>query len=189
MITALRKALVRLPTSVVAYDIETSGLIPEYDQVLQVAALRTDQQFSVPVDETSTLELRARRQPWVVPSPTAMVVTRIDPDMLSIGLFHHELIAQTQKFFLETPSLFLTDNGIKFDERFMRTAFFRSLCRPYVTQTNGAMRADLMIIAQAISVLDPSAITVPISDKGRPTFRLGMMCRTCDANSDEWLGS
>ncbi len=177
MISELVRTLPRLPTSVVVYDLETSGLSPEYDQIFQIAALRTDQSFCDPIDQASTLELRARRQPWVIPSPVALLVTRIEPTVLSSGLLHHELLVQTETFFRARPSMFLTYNGIKFDERFLRNALYRSLCRPYLTQTSGSTRADLMLMTQAISVLDPGVIKVPMSEKGRSTYRLGAICR------------
>lgn len=177
MITALRATLTRLPSSIVVYDIETSGLSPEFDQIVQIAALRTDHALAEPIQSEAVLELRARRQPWIVPSPGAMLVTRADPALLSSGRFHHEMMAKAEEFMSSRPSLFLTYNGIKFDERFLRNSLFRSLCRPYLTQAKGSMRADLMIMTQAISILDPSVLVVPTADSGRPTFRLGEICR------------
>ena len=177
MITSLLATLVRLPTSIVVYDIETSGLSPEYDQIFQIAALRSDHSFSEPSSKKSILELRARRQPWIVPSPAAMLVTRMDPITLSSGLFHHEMIAAAEDYLRARPAIYLTYNGLKFDERFLRNALFRSLCRPYLTQSKGSTRADLMVMAQAISVLDPQAVIVPKTESGRPTFRLGALCR------------
>ena len=170
-------ALARLPTTVVAYDLETSGL-SDFDQVLQVAALRTDRTFALPQNPERQFEMRARRQPWIVPSPAAMLVTRTSPEMLADGATHHFVIEEMETFFIaRTPSLYLGYNSMRFDEQMLRQCLFRSLLRPYLTQSYRSTRADLMIMAQAIAAIDPSAIDVPLSDSGAPTFRLGPMCR------------
>lgn len=44
----LAAALARLPSSIVAYDVETSGLSAHHDQILQIAALRTDWNLTIP---------------------------------------------------------------------------------------------------------------------------------------------
>jgi len=177
MNASLDSALARLPRSVVAYDIESSGLSPEYDQIFQIAAIRTDRSFADPRNSKNELELRARRQPWVVPSPAAMLVTRQTPQSLDTGLLHHEIIALAEDFFRAQSAIYLSFNGLRFDEHILRHALFRSVRPPYLTQSRGSTRADLLVMARTIAAIEPSALTIPTNDVGRPTFRLGPLCR------------
>ena len=57
------------------YDTETTGLAAGYDQILQFAAIVTDDDFNV-LEESN---LRCRFLPHVVPSPTALIVTHVLP--------------------------------------------------------------------------------------------------------------
>jgi exodeoxyribonuclease-1 len=57
--------------SFIFYDTETSGLSSAFDQILQFAAIRTDDDLN----ETGRFEIRSRLLPYVVPSPQAMLVT------------------------------------------------------------------------------------------------------------------
>lgn len=47
------------------YDTETTGVSPYYDQILQFAAIRTDQDFR----ELDRFEIRCRLQPHIVANP------------------------------------------------------------------------------------------------------------------------
>lgn len=173
----LQAALARLPAAFIFYDLETSGLSPQYDQLFQVAAIRTDRRFSSAGAPEDVLELRAKRQPWIVPSPAAMLVTRTSPDQLTCGLHHHFMMEQVEAFFTQTPAIAIGYNSAAFDEKHLRHALYRSLCRPYMTQSRRSTRADLMRMTQAIATIDPQVVKVPLAESGKPTFRLGPVCR------------
>jgi exonuclease I len=53
------------------YDVETTGLNKRFDQILQLAAVRTDVDLVV----TERFETRSRLMPHVVPSPKALHLT------------------------------------------------------------------------------------------------------------------
>ncbi|HIB67219.1 MAG TPA: exodeoxyribonuclease I, partial [Phycisphaerales bacterium] len=57
------------------YDTETTGLNSAFDQILQFAAIVTDDDFSI-VEEVN---LRGRRRPFILPSPGALMMTGISP--------------------------------------------------------------------------------------------------------------
>lgn len=177
MTSPLDSAVARLPQTVVAYDIESSGTSTHYDQIFQLSALRTDRSFADPRDPACELDLRARRQPWVVPSPKALLVTRMSPKAISEGLSHHEFIAQVEHFFRASGSIYLTFNGLRFDEEMLRHALYRAVRPPYLTQRPGSTRADLLVMARAMAIIDPSALNVPVDAAGRATFRLGALAR------------
>ena len=55
------------------YDEETTGLSPEFDQILQIAAVITDQNFNV----LETINLRCRLKDYIVPSHGALTTTGV----------------------------------------------------------------------------------------------------------------
>jgi exodeoxyribonuclease I len=86
--------LPELPQTFVFYDTETSGLSKAFDQILQIAAVRTNADMNIVDAAADNFTLRARRLPWIVPSPSAMMVTRLAPSDLEIQpLSSYELLA------------------------------------------------------------------------------------------------
>ena len=59
----------------VFYDLETSGLSSSYDQILQFAAIVTDEKFV----ELERVNLRCRLSLHILPSPMALAVTGVLP--------------------------------------------------------------------------------------------------------------
>ena len=68
--------------------------------------------------------------------------------------------------------MFVGYNSLKFDEEFLRQAFYQCLHPPYLTNTGGSRRADALHLIRAAAVLHPGAITPAVSDKGGPSFKL-----------------
>ena len=63
----------------VFYDLETSGLSKQFDQILQFGAILTDGELK----EIDRLEVRCRLQTHIIPSPRALQVTRVSPSSLT----------------------------------------------------------------------------------------------------------
>lgn len=156
------------------YDLETTGLEKAFDQIVQFAAIHTDDDLQI----RGTINLRCRRLPEIVPSPSAMMVTRIDPDHLeNQALSHYQMLQEIQTWLQQrTPATFVGHNSLEFDERFLRLALFRSLCDPYLTSIGGNIRGDIMLLAQAVFHHDPDSIQVPIN-RGLLNFKLGDLVR------------
>jgi exodeoxyribonuclease I len=155
----------------VFYDFETSGLETAFDQILQFAAIKTDDQFN----EVDSINIRCRLLPHIVPSPGALRATRVRPAMLSDKTLptHYEAIKQIRAKFLDwSPATFIGFNSISFDEDLLRQALFQTLHPAYLTNTNGNTRADILRIANAAHVYGPNKIEVPINEKGKESFRL-----------------
>jgi exodeoxyribonuclease I len=159
----------------VFYDTETTGTATDFDQILQFAALELDDDFN----EVSSINLRCRILPYVVPSPTALCVTRVRPtDLLSPNRSHLDMICEIHSWILErSPCTMMGHNSIKFDENMLRQALYKTLHPVYLTNTGGNCRGDTMRIAQAASIFSPGTIEVPLSAKGRPAFKLGDLVR------------
>ena len=157
------------------YDTETTGTNERYDQILQFAAIHADDDLR----ELESINLRCRIRPDVVPSPGAMMITRILPaDLLNAPLSHYEMICAVRRWLQERmPAAFIGHNSIAFDEGFLRHAFYKTLHPLYLTSTKGSVRADTMRIAQATHIMAPGVIRVPVNDRGNPAFRLGLLAR------------
>lgn len=156
--------------TLIFYDTETTGLDPFFDQILQFAAIKTDDAFN----ELDRFNIRCRLLPNILPHPKAMMVTDVSVAMLTDPTLpsHYEMMATIRdKLVAWGPSVFVGYNSLKFDEAMMRSAFYQNLQPIYLTQTNGNGRTDAMRLMQAAFVFAPHAIRVPQID-GKPSFRL-----------------
>lgn len=160
--------------SFVFYDTETTGTDTTFDQILQFAAIRTDEYLN----ELDRFEIRCRLLLHVVPAPGALLATRVTPSMLADpSLPSHYVAMQTiaQRLRAWSPAIFTGNNTLSFDEPLMRQVLYQTLQPIYLTNTNGNQRADVMRLVQATVTLLPNAIAVPLSEKGRPSLKLDML--------------
>jgi len=122
------------------YDIETTGLNKAFDQVLQFAAIRTDQQLN----EIDRHAVRVKLRPDIIPSPAAVLTNRIPAIEFSDGLCEYEAAEQIHRLMNQPGTISLGYNSMGFDDEFMRFTFHRNLLPPYTHQyKNGCRRMDL----------------------------------------------
>ena len=155
----------------VFYDTETTGAETAFDQILQFAAIRTDDDLN----ELERFNIRCRLLPHVIPSPIALRITHVTPAMLTDSTLpsHYTMIRQIRDTLLEwSPATFIGFNSMSFDENLLRQALFQTLHPAYLTNTNGNARSDVLRVAHAASVYTPDAMVVPTDDRGRQVFRL-----------------
>lgn len=155
------------------YDTETTGLSWAFDEILQFAAIVTDDKFKV----LEELNLRCRLQRQVLPSPGAMAVTGIGPKAIQAAPLSFYEMAGAVRQFIErwTPAVVTGFNSVAFDEAMLRGMFYQTLHPIYVPNTNGNCRMDVLRLAHAVAEHRPDAINVPMNDKGRPSFKLGAL--------------
>jgi len=175
----------------VLYDVETSGLNKRFDQILQFAAVRTDADLV----ETHRFETQSRLMPHVVPSPRALLVTGMslkDANSMSRPS-HYSMVCEIAKTLASwCPATFLGFNSIRFDEEFLRQAFYQCLHPVFLTNTNGNARADVLNLMRAATTLHPTVIRPGVDIDGRLSHRLGALAaangivqgRAHDAESD-----
>lgn len=156
----------------VFYDLETTGISPEYDQPLQFAAILTDEHFV----EKQRVNIRCRLAPHILPSPQAMIVTGVtpdqltDPSLLSLFEFTQKIVALTEQW---APGIWVGYNTMKFDEEVLRQAFYQNLSPSvYATQFNGNTRFDILPAVYTTRVKDPEILNWPEDDGGRVSFKL-----------------
>ena len=158
----------------VFYDTETTGTNTVFDQILQFAAVLTDDQLS-PID---SINLRCRILPWVVPAPEALLVTGITPDQLNAPSLptHYQMITELRaKLEAWSPAVFIGYNSMRFDEDLLRRAFWQCLHPPYLTVTDGNSRIDLFQLVTAAHELYPNALKYPTHESGRTSFKLDQL--------------
>lgn len=156
----------------ILYDLETSGLNKRFDQILQFAAVRTD----TDLNETHRLETKSRLMPHVIPSPQALLVTGhtlADVDNPSRQSQYSMVCEVANALASWCPATFLGYNSIRFDEEFLRQAFYQCLHPIFLTNTNGNARADVLNLMRAATTLHPSVLHAGLEPDGRPTHRLG----------------
>lgn len=157
--------------SLVFYDTETTGVDAHFDQILQFAAIKTDAFF----EEVDRFEIRCRLLPHVVPTPYAMVVNGVRVSQLvdSSNPTHYEMVRKiVTKLQAWSPAIFAGWNTVKFDEEIVRQALYKTLHRPYLTNTNGNNRTDVMKMVQACSIYSPGTLKIPTETGGKPVFKL-----------------
>lgn len=157
--------------SFVFYDTETTGINTSFDQILQFAAIRTD----ADLNEIERFEIRSRILPGTLASPHALIVTGVratqlvDPELPS----HYEMMRQIQEKLMSwSPALFIGYNSIEFDEHLLRHSLYKTLHPPYLTNTNGNSRSDVMRMVQATHLFCPEVVNIPRGANGKITFRL-----------------
>lgn len=155
------------------YDTETTGLTAGFDQILQYAAIVTDDDLN-PIEE---INLRCRFLPHIVPSPGALVITGVRPsDVAGANMSHYEMIREIRAVIeRHNPAIIVGYNSIGYDEGMLRQAFYQTLNPTYLTNTGGNTRMDIMKVAHAASEYAPGVLEVPLNAKGRPSFKLQLL--------------
>ena len=152
------------------YDLETSGLNTRFGQVFQFAAVLTDQDLNI-IDE---FEIRSRRMSHIVPDPGALLVTGLKPESMDQARYsYYEFSTEVRNKLIEwSPAIISGYNIFSFDEHFLRSMFYQNLHQPYLTQTNGNSRLDILPLVRAAEHLYPGLINYPLNTKGKTSKRL-----------------
>ncbi len=150
------------------YDLETTGLNHAFDQVLQFAAIRTD----LALAEIDRVEILVKLRPDVVPSPAATMAHCITPQRVATGKPEVEAIRQIHALLNEPGTMSLGYNTLRFDDEFLRFAFYRNLLPPYTHQyANGCGRMDLLPIVTMYWLYCHDALVWPEID-GKVSLKL-----------------
>src|SRR5438128_1170206 len=107
------------------YDLETTGLEPRYDQPVQFAAIRLNDDLQ----ETDAVELVARPQNHILPAPAALLTHgRGIGKIFDAPLSNYELMAAIEaKAEAWAPCTWIGYNSIRFDEEFLRHSHYSAL--------------------------------------------------------------
>ena len=153
-------------------DTETTGVSErDFIQIIQSASMLTD-------DNCRTLDVMnvsCAPLPWTVPTPGAYL-THKKIDTLQSSETHYQMMKSIhekwQTWSQPEPAIFITYNGHAFDEELYRKQFFWNLLDPFVTNTNGNGRSDLLMLTRLVSQLFPDLIDFEINKNGNPVCKL-----------------
>ena len=161
---------------IIFYDLETTGRSAYWDQIIQIAAICTDENLNI-LDE---INLIGKLNSFAVPDPEALLVNKIPIDSIYKSNFsNYHLISEiSQKFYEWSPAVFIGYNSIKFDEEVIRNAFFKNLFDPYLTVKNNNTRVDLLDITRIANFFYPEKIKSLLNKKGSPIMKLESIAHT-----------
>lgn len=158
------------------YDLETSGLDPRSDRIMQFAGQRTDSEFS-PIGEPQNILVKLDED--TLPDPYAIMVTGITPQStLQDGMPEHEFC----RYFIEeiaTPGTTIMGyNSVRFDDEFMRHTLWRNFYDPYEWQwKDDRSRWDILDVVRMTRALRPEGINWPVASDGHSTNRLELITK------------
>lgn len=125
------------------YDLETTGLNLAFDQPIQFAAIRTDEQLN----ELERYNLRIRLRPDVIPTPYAIITHLLSPQAMQEGFLEAEAIKTIHDLLNQPGTISLGYNTLGYDDEMLRFCFYRNLLPPYTHQyANQCARADIFPI-------------------------------------------
>ncbi|NTF17557.1 hypothetical protein G6L37_04040 [Agrobacterium rubi] len=165
-------------TDLIIYDTEATDADKRHGQITQFSAVVTN------LDMTSEryFDIRVRPLPWVVITPGALRVTKMNVEDLFCedALSEFDAAARISEI-LRVPyggdRIFVTFYGIDFDDELIRTTLYRNMQYPFQTTGRGAMRVDMLDGVRVLDHLQPGSInTVFDNEKGKLTWRLEKIC-------------
>lgn len=158
------------------YDLETFGTDSKRDRISQFAGIRTDEDLNI-IGEPLTLFCRLSEE--VLPEPISCLVTGITPNVVNDkGLPEHTFIKRIFEEFSQPNTCVVGYNNIRFDDEFMRYAFFRNFHDPYEREwKNGNSRWDIIDMVRLTHALRPEGINWPSNDNGNTSFRLELLTK------------
>ena len=153
-------------------DTETTGLDINFSQIIQVGSLLTDENLVVEKEHN----LSSKLLPWVVPHPKAFLIHKKLECLEDNSPSHYEMMLDLRKDWLEWSSqknpIFITYNGHRFDEELFRRQFYWCLLPPFITNTSGATRLDLMYTFQIVANFFPNSLTIPCNEENEISLKL-----------------
>ncbi|HUC95971.1 MAG TPA: exodeoxyribonuclease I [Candidatus Saccharimonadia bacterium] len=165
-----------MSSSYLFYDLETSGLNPAEDRIMQFAGIRTDKKLNI-IGEPFDFLIKLSSD--VLPSIDAILITGITPQMaISNGLSEAEFLDIFHSQIALPETVFVGYNSVAFDDEFIRYMNFRNFYDPYEWHyLDGKRRMDLLDVVRATRALRPSDVNWPVDSKGKPTNSLGAITK------------
>jgi len=153
------------------YDLETSGLKPREDRLMQFAGQRTTLDLE-PIGEP--VDILVKLTDDALPSPQAIGVTKITPQKtLREGISEAEFCKIATEEIFTPNTIALGYNTVRFDDEFMRATLWRNFYDPYEWEwKDGRSRWDILDVVRMTRALRPEGINWPVTDSGKPTNSL-----------------
>ncbi len=158
------------------HDYETSGINPSFDQPLQFAGIRTNENLDIIGDP---IVLFCKPHLDIIPSPQACLMTGISlQQAYSEGLKEPDFISTIHAEMIKPGTCSVGYNSIKFDDEFTRFTLYRNFFDPYEREwKNGNTRWDILDMMRMARALRPEGIEWPNHLDGKPSFKLEDLTR------------
>jgi exodeoxyribonuclease-1 len=147
------------------YDLETSGIRPDSDRIMQFAGQRTDYELK-PIGEP--INQLIRMTPDILPDPLAIMVHGISPQQtIDEGISEADFVHVFQTRIVQPNTTFVGFNNLRFDDEFMRYFNYRNLSDPYEwSYANHNSRWDILDVVRLTRALRPEGINWPTNKDG-----------------------
>lgn len=156
------------------YDLETSGLDPRMDRIMQFAGQRTNMNLE-PIGEPENILVKITED--ALPSPEAIMVTKITPQKtLSEGMSEADFCRYVLENIFTPDTVAVGFNSVRFDDEFMRAIFWRNFQEPYEFEwKDGRSRWDILDLVRITRAIRPEGIEWPVREDGAATNRLELI--------------
>ena len=146
------------------YDTETSSVKElNYIQAIQIGSILTNSSL----EKIDSFSLMCAPLPWTLITPKALLINKKD-EIFNSNITHYQMIKNTfNKWSLwssSNESIFISYNGMRFDEEIMRRQFYWNLLDPYLTNTNGNSRLDVLMKMYVIAFFYQDSFPIPYKD-------------------------
>ena len=158
------------------YDLETSGLTPREDRIMQFAGQRTSMDLE-PVGEPVNILVKMTDD--ALPSPGAINVTKITPQQtLMDGITEAEFCKYVTEEIFVPGTVAVGYNTVRFDDEFMRATLWRNFYDAYEWEwKDERSRWDILDVVRLTRALRPEGIEWPFREDGAPTNRLELITK------------
>jgi exodeoxyribonuclease-1 len=158
------------------YDLETSGLDPRNDRIMQFAGIRTDMELN-PIGEPYNILVELAND--TLPSPRAVLVTGITPQKTrEEGYSEADFARLLAEEVFTADTITVGFNNVRFDDEFIRYLFWRTFRDPYEwAWREGRSRWDLLDVVRITRALRPNGIKWPVDKDGKAVNKLELLTR------------
>ncbi len=168
----------------IIYDLETTGKDERnFIQAIQIGSILLDENLN----ELDVHNISCRPLPWTLVTPDSILVNR-KFNIFNENMNHYEFIKDLfnkwSKWLANNSAIFVTYNGMFFDEEILRRQFYWNLFNPFFTNTNGNSRLDLLPKMYVIAKFYSDHITIPSID-GKQNFKLENFAKTLQIDTTE----
>jgi len=157
------------------YDLETSGLSGQRDQIMQFAGQRTDMDLKPIGDPVNILVALSDD---TLPGPDALLITSITPQQtIADGYTEAEFAKLILNDIFTEDTIAVGYNNIRFDDEFIRHHLWRNFRDPYEwSWRDGRSRWDLLDVVRMTRALRPDGIKWPVVD-GKAVNKLELLTK------------
>lgn len=158
------------------YDLETSGLNPRSDRIMQFAGQRTDMNLKK-IGEPINILVKLNDD--TLPSPDAVMVTGITPQSTQAdGMTEAEFATFLLDDVFVPDTITVGFNNVRFDDEFIRYLLWRTFRDPYEwAWKDGRSRWDILDVVRITRALRPEGIEWPVDNEGKATNRLELITK------------